>query len=357
MLCLLGLCLLAGGCARDLETAYGRLDDPGAAQSINGTAVLAGMFQHAGHKVSSASSLTPSLLRRADCIVWFPDDFQPPSDKVCDWFESWLNEKPNRTLIYVGRDFDAEPWYWEKVAPAAPAERSNWVANRRARAARDFRTAREKIAETAECPWFTIQDKSQPRKVRSLAGKPDWLAGIDPARLEIELVGRIVPSKDADVLLRSEDDVLLSKQECGDGRVLVAANGSFLLSVALVNHEHRKLAGKLIDAVGSPGQKVVFLESGHGGPPIRDQDEGPPTYPTGLEIFNVWPTNWILLHLSAVGILLCFARLPLFGRPQPPEPPETADFGKHLDAVADLLARSGDDAYARSRLSHYRQLE
>ncbi len=32
------------------------------------------------------------------------------------------------------------------------------------------------------------------------------------------------------------------------------ANGSFLLNLPLVNHEHRKLAGKLIDAVGPPGK-------------------------------------------------------------------------------------------------------
>ena len=76
----------------------------------------------------------------------------------------------------------------------------------------------------------------------------------------------------AEVLLRSGKDVLVSRRPYDESQLIVVANGSFLLNLPLVNHEHRKLAGKLIDAVGSPRKTVVFLESYAGGPPIRDKD-------------------------------------------------------------------------------------
>ena len=191
--------------------------------------------------------------------------------------------------------------------------------------------------------------------MRTLEGDPAWLEGVDPAKVEIELESRLEPPPAAKILLASKGDVLVSSTPWQGSRLIVVANGSFLLNVPLVNHEHRKLAGKLIDEIGPPGQKVVFLESGSGGPPIRDKD---PTLgsPTGLEIFNLWPTNWILLHLAAVGVIFCFVRWPIFGRPRRVKRVAASDFGRHIAAEAELLKRSGDRTYATARLMHYRQL-
>jgi hypothetical protein len=102
-----------------------------------------------------------------------------------------------------------------------------------------------------------------------------------------------------------------------------------------VNHENRKLAGKLIEAVGEPVE-VVFLESGPGGPPID-----PPYTDNSLwTLFQAWPLGAILLQLAAVGVIFCFARWPIFGRPKQPPPESTADFAKHVAAVGQLLART-----------------
>ena len=122
-------------------------------------------------------------------------------------------------------------------------------------------------------------------------------------------------------------------------------NGSLVLNGPLVNHEHRKLAGMLVGQVGPPRKTVVFLESGPGGPPIANKDPRL-TFPGPMEIFHVWPANWILLHLLVLGVLLCFFRYPLFGRPREPKPEATSDFGKHIDALASLLSRTGDLTYA-----------
>lgn len=356
-------CLVPCGCGNDVDTIYGRRKGPGVWASVNGTGVLAKMFQEADHIVFSWMALSPRLRERADCIVWFPDDFQPPKndfgqeprEDVRNWLEEWLEEKPGRTLIYVGRDFDAAGWYWRRIEPDAPADQEKEVRRRRMEAETDFRGEFRETPDSEDCEWFTVEGKHRPRQVRSLAGKREWLEGIDPARLEIELNGRLVPPPWAEVLLESEGDVLISRQRWPEGsQLIVVTNGSFLVNLALVNHEHRKLAAKLIDEVGPPRQTVVFLESGAGGPPIFDEDPNAGA-PTGMKIFHIWPTNWILLHLTVVGILFCFLRFPIFGRPLEPEPERTSDFGKHIEAMGELLERSQDTGYATARLLHYQQ--
>jgi hypothetical protein len=343
-----------GGCGGGIDSLYGRRSGTGAAGSVNGTAVLAEMFGRAGHTVSTQRILSPRVRDRADCIVWFPDDFQVPSQPVCQWLEDWLGQQPGRTLIYVGRDFDAATFYWEKVLPEAPAEQKAEIGRRLQSARNDFSRARRMSSGTADCDFFSVKGQFQPRKVRSLQGDPAWLGDVDPAKVEIELGGRFVPPRSAEVLLESDGDVLVTRQWWDQGQVFVITNGSFLLNLPLVNHEHRKLAGRLIDEVGAAPQSVVFLESSSGGPPVADEDPSL-KIPTGMEFFHEWPANWILLHLSLVGILFCFWRLPIFGRPAAPEPEALSDFGRHIEALGDLLRQSQDRAYAMTRLVHYQQ--
>lgn len=346
--------LLLAGCSHQINSRYGERSGPGAGDSVNGTAVLGKMLERAGHRVSSWGSLSPRLMAKADCIVWFPNDFEPPTEKVRDWLEAWLADQPDRVLIYVGRDFDAEPWYWEHVLPDAPADQTEAIRNRHATTQQDYEHARGKLPESEDCDWFTLDSKQPLRQIRSLQGKPAWLDDADPSRLEIELRSRLSPPDSAEVLLKSGDDVLVSSQDVADGRLIVVSNGSFLLNLPLVNHEHRKLAAQLIAEIGPEQKRVVFLESGPGGPPIRDDESGGGR--TGLEVLTIWPTNWILLHLAILGILFCFSRWPIFGRAWESPPTGVSDFGRHVDALADLLRRSHDRTYAESRLLNYRQI-
>jgi len=348
--------LLAAGCSQRVDTDYGRRKGPLAASSVNGTAVFGEMFEQAGHKVFSWWALSPRLEERADCIVWFPDAFEPPREEARDWLENWLFARPGRTLIYVGRDFDAEAAYWEKVKPGAPAGQLAKINQKMLFAKNEFSLDRQDVPASEDCYWFTVEGKYRPRQIRTLDGRTaaGWREGIDPSQLEIELNGRIVPPASADVLLESQGDVLISRDWWDESQLIVVSNGSFLLNLPLVNHQHRRLAGKLIDEVGPPCQTVVFLESRYGGPSIREDDPAT-TIPTGLEIFNVWPTNWILFHMAVLGIIFCFSRWPIFGRPRQPARDSTSDFGKHIEALAELLQRSRDRSYAMTRLLHYQQ--
>jgi len=343
------------GCSEEIDTFYGRRKGVPGSASVNGTAVLARMFENEGHRVFSWTSLSPRLNDRADVIVWFPNDFEAPSSEVRDWLENWLLDRPGRTLVYVGRDFDAAPWYWKKIQSGAPTEQVSELQQREITARTDFAMERRAAPASEDCDWCTIEGKALHRNVRTIDGDSQWTEGVDPSKLDIGLYGRVLPPDDGEVLLSSEDDALVSRQPWDESQLIVVANGSFLLNAMLVNHEHRKLAGQLIEEVGPPEKNVVFLESWGGGPPIRDNDPLPGV-PTGMEIFHVWPTNWILLHMAIVGILFCLARFPIFGRPREVYPERPSDFGKHIDALAELLERSGDAVHAHSRLLHYRQM-
>lgn len=337
-----------------VDAHYGRRSGVQGGASVDGTAVLAGMFEAAGHQVSSSSRLSPRVFEKADCIVWAPDDFQPPAAEVRQWFDQWWADMPDRTLIYIGRDYDAAPHYWQTVVSTAPAADQVEMKRRQAAAQNDFLTDRARMPADEDCGWFTCQRQRRPRAVQSLAGKADWVNGVDASQAQIELNGRLVPPAGAEIWLKSQADVLVSRQEMDDGQLIVVVNGSLVLNEPLVNHENRKLAGKLIEAIGPPRQHVVFLESEAGGPPVWNE-EPREHQRTGLDILGIWPFSLIFLHLVAAGLLFCYSRYPIFGRPRPLEAPALADFGRHVAALGTLLERTRDRAYALNRVDHYQQ--
>ena len=174
---LLFILLCFAGCRQDLETEYGQRSGPGATASVNGTGGLGAMFETAGHKVVSAAVLSPRLRHWANCIVWFPDDFRPPSEKVRKWLDEWLAAAADRTLIYVGRDFDAACWYWKKILPLTPAAQKELVRRRLEDARTWFKVCRAGMPESADGgDWFTFHRGQRGRSARSPATSPGWPA-------------------------------------------------------------------------------------------------------------------------------------------------------------------------------------
>lgn len=393
-------CLLLAslaGCSRDtkIQTEYGLRTGAEGAVSVNGTSVFARMFEEAGFRVSTWKRLSPNL-KEYDVIVWAPDDFDPPTQRERDFFDSWFLTGRDRTLIYIGRDFDAAIGYWEKVLASAPPEQVQEVSRRLANARADYVAARSNMPKEEFCGWYTLRRDGVPRKVESLAGP--YSRGIDASQVEIELRSRFDVPTDADLALKPQAEVEIdfedfdpwaeeSLQDVWDdddttdlpsdvrvllqsgrdpiitrvwesyyrsgNQVIVVTNGSFLLNLPLVNHEHRKLAGRLIDDCGQPG-RVAFLESGPGGLPIYEEEPGG-GMPTGLEVLTVWPIGCIVMHLAVAGIIFCFARFAIFGRPKELPPDSASDFRKHVDALGELIQRTRDTKFASERLSQYQQ--
>ncbi len=397
------------GCINEgefLDRTYGKQSGIPGRDSVNGTAVLADMFRQAGHKVSTKRELTPSI-QDADVLVWFPDDFHAPSEETVTWLEKWLYWHDGGILIYVGRDFDASLPYWEAVIPQTPKPTDSNTAgsdaeeSSRAKAAPvvaeseitemkkrqdeqtvEYRLERAVMGESVESAWYRYENGSQRRPITTLSGP--WSEGVDAAAAQIEVHGTMTAGTfeydERQVLLSSGDDELVVRfttdskyhdgedvfdffdgfeapdwegEDIRESELILITNGSFLLNAPLVNHENRKLAGKLIERCAGR-KKIVFLESDASGLPLKKQ-EPPPEVPSSLMVLTVWPINIILVHLAIVGIVFCFVRGPIFGRPRLLPVARLTDFGHHIAALGTLLAQTGDQRYAREKLAAYHQ--
>lgn len=398
------------GCARKTEsfsTVYGGRRGT-AASSVNGLSILAEMFAHAGYEVTSRTNAA-SGIGDAQVIVWAPNRFEPPTEDERELIEAWLAGAPlenYRTFVYIGRDYDAAVAYWQQVAAQANPKDFAGVQRAAALARSAHDTARSAMPAEGDVDWFVARRDQPQMQVKSLSGA--WSPGIAADQANILLQGRLeMPAELANETEDNEDnaikenasgegnesdvddydsedvydtiyyDVLLAANDGSNaaaddpfdeeggfrpasgaplvsqltgpwnGQLLVIANGSFLLNLPLVNHEHRKLAGRLIDHCGEPG-KVVFWESTSFRATSSEQDND-------WSALTVWPLNFILLHLAVLGMLYILWRFPIFGLAYSLRPPATSDFSKHIDALGKLLAATHDEEFARRKLAEYRE--
>ena len=363
---LLPFIFLATGCSVDgIHTEYGKRRGNATGRSVNGTGVLARIFGNRGYRVRTTSRLG-RMATRADVIVWFPDRYRPPSSNTREFLETWLYDSPNRTLVIVGRDFDASVKYWQKSLELSPAEEKLETRRRSARRRTGFARERSGYPRNEDCDWYVIDREATPRKISSLEGP--WSESIDASAVEMMLGARIKPSDMSETdgewnggnakfqsLLTSDDDIIVgrySREHWDNSQIIVVANGSWLLNLPLLNHEHRKLATRLVDECGTGLDNVVFLESGPGEPALASNE---PNQHHGLAAFTVWPVNCILIHLCLLGTILCFCVFPIFGRPKELAGERRSDFGKHIEALGQLMYRTADRDYAKQRRAYYLQ--
>jgi hypothetical protein len=332
--------------------------------SVNGTGVLAGMFQQAGHSVSTWRRFSPKL-DSEQVIVWAPDDFKCPSVDHVAYLSSWLAKEEGRTLIYIGRDYDASIDYWRQMLDNASGDKALELRLRLAKARSLVMLAGGEDESSRKCDWFRFEHRTSDRITGPLSGS--WSEGFTDRAFTAHLAARLVlreppESEEGESYdeLRIEPlitiggepfAVRLTRGRWRSSRVIVVANGSTFLNFPLVQHRNRSLAVRLIDECGQLPQRVTFLESDRNGPLISDSDKSPPIM---LRAFTVWPINFLLLHFTILGIFFCFAVFPIFGRPRTLDRDEISDFGKHVAAVGDLLQSTGNETYAQKLVEQYR---
>ena len=351
-----GLLVLMGCSQQRVDTTYGRRRGS-ARPSVNGTSVFSEMFRQAGHKVTTWHRLSPRL-ERSKVIVWTPNSFALPSEKEVDYLETWLAGGTQRTVIYVARDYDASIDYWHTLARQSQGQ--PFVESRRqlARVQADHALARSYTGKALKCKWFSVESRASFVPVTPNTGS--WLPKLDAKKTKIAVAGRMTfpDSKEVkrETLLGSPEGPLLvritSESWQQHSQLIVVTNGSMLLNLPLINHEHRKLAGELINSCG-PAGRVTFLESDPSGLTISKEDPGAHT---GFEAFTVWPISPILLHLTIGGILYCLMVFPICGKPRELMADAPSDFGKHVRALGELMAQTNDRAAALARVRQYHQL-
>ena len=365
----------------DLDATYGQGNQSEGRYSINGTGVLAQMFEDRGHSVFYSRVLGRPT-RKADVIIWAPDNFHVPTDAEVAAIEQWLQERSGRTFIFIGRDYDATMDYWIEVAKDATQEEQAMLILKLADVWGAHQVKRMAIIDDEDCGWFKLNADNTVRTIRSARSTSDWLDGISPGGLKMRLQSYFVESDkgrsssygryEFDTQLFYQNIPLITRvqnrSKFNRGQIYVIANGSFLLNVPLVHREHRKLASKLIDRVGRE-KTICFLESEFNDwedVPVLENAPSAAKPPSIVTILQTWPFGIILIHIIIIGIVYCFYRYPIFGRPKTKfevasviddsnEQQSVSNFGRHIRALGDLLRRGGNTTFAQHCLQMYRE--
>lgn len=344
-LVVLALPIALAGCggARGVESDYGR----SLGKSVNGTGVFARMLRDRGHEVRAATRLDDRLENRADVLIRFTPYPGPPSREEAEWYAAWMMANSNRRLVLVLRDYDAEHDYWVAARAALDASASDDLKERldhqvQASRGETLPPAPQELGDPEL--WFSMDPKEgSADPCRTLAGP--WAEGIDAPKAG--LVARRVPAATVEGVLLAGDDRVLA-MEWGlmteEPRVIVVANGSFLLNAALLNHERRPLAGRLAEWIGDPSRRIVFVE---GSNLMGQKSAG------GFHLTR--SMTWVMAHLAAFGLLGALALATRLGPPRPDEPTGAERPVAHAEALGDLLANSRDAALARTQLEAYRR--
>jgi hypothetical protein len=336
------------GCGSGPDAEYG--SSLGA--SLNGTSVVASMLRERGHDLKTAVRLTGELEGWAQGIVRFAPYPGPPARDEAAWYRTWLASDPHHWLIYVVRDFDTEAEYWKEVRDGLSEQTQ---ADRRAEAEEKRQAAANWVnrlpakAKAGADPqtWFAVGDAFDPPRVCTTLGGP-WAAGVDATAAALPL-HEPLRGPGEHVLLDGDDSpIVLDQSRSGEGRVLVIANGAFLLNEALVKAARRPLALRVLEWAGAAPQQIALLEGSF-------VLAGAESQPGLWELLKKLPAlRWIAVQLGLAGLLAALARAPRLGRPRP-DPPSGADRpAAHAEALGALLARAGDAGEARAILEHFR---
>lgn len=344
--------LVVSGCGSGIDATYGRARD----QSVNGTGALARLFQARGDEVRVTVRLNGEVAAWAGTIVRFAPYAGPIDRREAEWYGDWLDEDPDRRLIFVARDYDAESEYWSAMLARLP-ETADKELRERARKRRDAtKNWADRAVGDARSPvlpgeWFALTKATgRPEPCKRLEGP--WADGLSPVATALTRHRAIKADPESKVLLSGDGEALVVEQSVYDSdldQILIVANGTFLLNFPLVNRARRPLAGKVVGWSGAAPRRVAFVESRS----PTDPAGGRP--PSVFSLLWIEPFGWIAAHLGAFGLLTALAAAARLGRARP-EPPAGADRpAAHAEALGDLLARSRDADAARAHLDAYRR--
>ncbi len=159
---------------------------------------------------------------------------------------------------------------------------------------------------------------------------------------------RVVP------LLSDDDDKALVFEVYNDenwegSKVIVIANASLCCNYSLTDPASRLALQEIIERI-SPKGRVAFMNSSN---PTLLQSHDNSNDSFGFQLLTVYPLNFIFIHLLFAGIVTLIALWPIFGRAQPLAAQNDRDFGRHVQALGQLLRRTSDRTFANSMVARY----
>ena len=354
------LAICANACRGQIpiETGYGRTSGTGFADSINGTSVFANLFRERGRKVDTSKVISPKI-ENYETIVWFPDRFEVPRAEVIERLNLWMQTGSNRTLIYVGRDYDATIDYWQNVVDKSTGKQSELAQRKLAESISEFEFRRQSVTLDERCDWFQLK-RGDGKAVKRLNGP--WASSLKGSNISIQF-GRVqlkppthwsTQGRRTEVLLGSAADQLIYRIQSTstyEPNAIVVTNGSMLLNYSLVNSENSVIADLLVSESSEYGP-VLFLESGPEDIRMSNTDARQGTQWSWV---GQPPLNYIVPHFLLLGVIYCFIWFPIFGRAKKLPPETNSNFGLHIESIADSLANSGQENEAYRILNRYRE--
>ncbi len=340
------------GCGAAVDSPYGETRGYVAARSLNGLTGLRTILTTA--PAGSDASLKVRDLRvlsgrslRCDAIVWTPTDWPPQNlSQVSGWLDGWL-AGGDRRLVIVLPDAGSELDYLRQSADRADIDGRPRYRRRIAQALSARMADRLSDSELDHPQFFTAK-----RLVGSTSPTPSPAWSIEPAD-EAAVAGPVISQSPAPL-------VPLRGERWGNSEVCVVAGGSLVTNFAMVDPAGRSLAVRLRDRIwqrtgDGDRLEIGFLTSDTAPLPVSRRSVSTPPA-TGLEFMTTWPISLVTLHGLFLGVVICLALLPIFGRPKSPPPPPTGRFASHLDAMARLLARNAAPDVATGRINRYLHL-
>ncbi len=413
---LLGLLALTSGCDQWLPELipYGSVDSPDVHRSLNGLGLHRKLWEAEGARCLTPSKLSPKL-EQVDAIVLVGQTFEPPGQAARNWLEQWLADGTGRSVIYFGRDFNAEAYYRQQtLAQLPPGERPRAQELLALRQVDELSQRLQQVPESAFCDWFTLDTQAGAATFAEFSGawteygeldlprgewptgvmlrppdqrewdqdEPSWLGSapiLNPFRPAGAINGgdasstgrsRWVPQElknveewqaaidrapESEILLESRDGQALvfrlQSERLGDGQILIVNNGYPLLNGSLVEPLAGAI-GQLIIQECLPAERIALLAYDETGIQIDDAPEKD-SRGAGLEMLTVWPLSAITMAAALLGIVVCAALWPVLGRPQETAAPTTSDFGLHIDAIGRLMWETRDEAFAKQAIEEY----
>ncbi|MBX3422588.1 MAG: hypothetical protein KF752_13625 [Pirellulaceae bacterium] len=403
---------LAGCGASERSQEYGAVEGLKQYGSRNGLGVHRKLWESQGAKCIPIRRLSERL-ENVDVIVLVARDFDPPGREARRWLERWLSQAPGRSVIYFGRDFNADLYYWKQTRSQQDVVKLPIVDKVIAElAAVEIEKRIDSYTENTFCEWFYLKCDSPesdltpqsgawagditaplhwPLRTRLLPPSrkyrrslPSWIStpATSPPSNPLNSLGpqdkdglivRSVWSQDElatsemwldafeqpltpEILLQSEQRVplvfrLTHRQRLGTGQIIVVANGAPMLNGSVVQPGFAQVAQQIVQQC-LPARRVGLLAYDRLGILISNAAEADERG-AGFEMFTQWPLSAITMSAALLGLVAAAWLLPILGRPRELREASTSDFSLHVEALGKMLHQTGDQQFARQAIAEY----
>lgn len=349
----LALPVLLVGCDQ-LDTSYATYRS----KSINGIYVFAELLRSKEYQVDVWPNLGDQLYQGYDTVIVFQNDEAPVTEDVS--YEIWdLLWWDVRTVLYVGRDFDVTGEYWKTISgqlkTTGESDDSQSAKNAEAQSRSKLRSRLNQTFRPEDGgDFFGVEVNRISEKILTevdvLANPLNTEENFASNQIDChwEVYRKMVPDSDSTVLWATTDgEPLLVYDEMDYGTHMFAMHSAYpLLNGALVDLRNRQLANQLIAQL-SPEGKIAIVT----GARLIDAQQGSQLW----KFLKVFPHPWIAGQLLLTIVLFCLWRFPIFGRPRTEVAVDLKRFGSHVEALGELLRRTGKRGFAVKRIKEWKK--